>query len=330
MDRLAFSTDAFREHERFSAYYESVVRYSCGLDLRPRDPSRFRADLELRRLGTIDAMIHTVSALETIRTPRFVRDGDDALMVMLLLDGHAHQTQFEDRHDLNPGDAVICDLAYPGALDLVTDSRLLSLKIPRMALGLALPYRPRFAAARLDTDPGARRLLFGYLTGTFDLDLGDDIGAAQLHQNHIVDLVALALGTGRETRGLTERDGAQAARRIAVIREIEAFATDPALDAATVAARLGITVRYVHHLLEPTGQCFSEHLLDRRLARAVELLRDPAHALRRIADIAFAVGFRDLSYFNRMFRRKYGGTPTDIRYAPNGWRRDQQRTVIPI
>jgi AraC-like DNA-binding protein len=74
-------------------------------------------------------------------------------------------------------------------------------------------------------------------------------------------------------------------------------------------------VRYVHHLLEPTGRTFSEHLLDRRLARAVELLRDPSHEIRRIADIAFEVGFKDLSYFNRMFRRRYGGTPTDVRHA---------------
>ena len=80
-------------------------------------------------------------------------------------------------------------------------------------------------------------------------------------------------------------------------------------------ARLGITVRYVHHLLEPTGRTFSEHVLDRRLARAIELLRDTGHWQHKIADIAFEVGFKDLSYFNRVFRRKYGGTPTDVRQA---------------
>jgi AraC-like DNA-binding protein len=82
-----------------------------------------------------------------------------------------------------------------------------------------------------------------------------------------------------------------------------------------VAARLGITVRYVHHLLEPTGRSFSEHLLDKRLARVVELLREAGQRHRKIADIAFKVGFKDLSYFNRMFRRKYGGTPSDMRPA---------------
>ena len=109
-----------------------------------------------------------------------------------------------------------------------------------------------------------------------------------------------------------------------MIREIEAFATDPALDAATVATRL-----WNYRPLCPSfagtdrTDVFRTCVRPAPLARAIELLRDPAHGLRRIADIAFAVGFRDLSYFNRMFRRKYGGTPTDIRLAPNGWRRDK-------
>jgi AraC-like DNA-binding protein len=84
------------------------------------------------------------------------------------------------------------------------------------------------------------------------------------------------------------------------------------------------------HLLEPTGRSFSEHLFDRRLARTVELLRDPAHGPRRIADIAFVAGFRDLSCLNRMLRRKPGGTPTDGHHAPNGWRDRTNATGITI
>jgi AraC-like DNA-binding protein len=315
MDRLTFSTDAFREHERFSAYCENVVRHSCGLDLRTPDPLRFRADIDFRRYGAIDAIIHTVTTIDTIRTPQFVRDGDDTLMVMLLLNGRGHQTQFDDDHNLNPGNAIICDLAYPGRLNLVTDSKLLSLKIPRMKLGVMLPRRARFGGARLDADPSARRLLSSYLAATFNVDLGGHARAAQLHQDHIVDLVALALGTGGEMAVLAEQRGAQAARRAAVVRIIEESIADPALDPPAVAARLGITVRYVHHLLGPTGRSFSEHLLDRRLARAVELLRDTPSWPRRIADIALEVGFKDLSYFNRMFRRRYGGTPSEVRHA---------------
>ena len=68
-------------------------------------------------------------------------------------------------------------------------------------------------------------------------------------------------------------------------------------------------------MLEETGKSFSEHLLDRRLERAAVLLRDAAGANSRIADVAFACGFGDLSYFNRVFRRRYGATPSDMREA---------------
>jgi AraC-like DNA-binding protein len=32
-----------------------------------------------------------------------------------------------------------------------------------------------------------------------------------------------------------------------------------------------------------------------------------------IIDIAFAAGFGDVSHFNRVFRRRFGATPSDVR-----------------
>lgn len=313
MDRIVFSTDVFPKHERFPAFCEEIVRRFSGLDLRTEDQARFHANMELQRAGAVDVATNVSTAVNSIRTPGFVRDGDDALIVMLLLRGDAYQTQCDQSRRLQAGEAVICDYGYAGEFNLLTDARFMSLKIPRTRLSVLLPHMSRFAGARLDRDPVALGLLTGYLTGTFNVDLQDSTPAARLYQDHIVDLVALALGTRGETRELAEQRGAQAVRRAAILQDIDTFIADPALDAAAVAARSGITVRYVHHLLEPTGRTFSEHLLDRRLARAVGLLRDPGYGLRKIADIALEVGFRDLSYFNRMFRRRYGGTPTDVR-----------------
>jgi AraC-like DNA-binding protein len=34
-----------------------------------------------------------------------------------------------------------------------------------------------------------------------------------------------------------------------------------------------------------------------------------------VSAIAYEVGFSDLSYFNRCFRRRYNATPTDVREA---------------
>ncbi len=102
-------------------------------------------------------------------------------------------------------------------------------------------------------------------------------------------------------------------RCAAILRAIESRSGDPNLSAITVAKMLGITPRYVHLLLEATGKSFTHHVLERRLERAAALLRDPRWRYRKIADVAAEVGFSDLSYFNRAFRRHYGMTPSAMR-----------------
>jgi transcriptional regulator GlxA family with amidase domain len=66
-------------------------------------------------------------------------------------------------------------------------------------------------------------------------------------------------------------------------------------------------------LLEETGQSFTEHVTERRLWRAYAMLSDPACSQLRIIDIALAAGFSDVSNFNRLFRRRFGETPSGIR-----------------
>jgi AraC-like DNA-binding protein len=45
------------------------------------------------------------------------------------------------------------------------------------------------------------------------------------------------------------------------------------------------------------------------------MLTDPRRLHLAIIDIALAVGFGDVSYFNRVFRRRFGDTPSGVRAA---------------
>ena len=58
------------------------------------------------------------------------------------------------------------------------------------------------------------------------------------------------------------------------------------------------------------GMTFSEYLNSMRLERAWDKLR---HTDRAIAEIAMICGFQNVTYFNRLFRRKYGCTPKKVR-----------------
>jgi transcriptional regulator GlxA family with amidase domain len=74
--------------------------------------------------------------------------------------------------------------------------------------------------------------------------------------------------------------------------------------------------------MEPTGRSFTKHLLDQRLEQAAALLRDPRRQDRQIADVARETGFTDLSHFNRVFRRRFGDTPSGVRDAFRSSRED--------
>jgi AraC-like DNA-binding protein len=311
-DRLLFSTDSLPARDRFPAFCEEVVRRHTGLDFVKRDKSEFRGAVEMKRAGAVDIGSIATTPVDSVRSPNLVRDGDDALLIMLFENGAAHQRQRNRAQTLGAGDAIVCDCGYPGEFNIIVDSRHWSLKVPRRRIMSLLPQVGQLAGTRLDRDPVARRLLFGYLTMTREIDL-DDGRASQLCGEHIIDLVSLALGAEGEAREVVEQRSVRAVRRAAILREIAARAVDPGLNADAVARRLGVTPRYLRLLLEQTGRSFSEHVLAKRLERAIELLCEPRGEGPKVAEVAFACGFGDLSYFNRAFRRHFGETPSDAR-----------------
>jgi AraC-like DNA-binding protein len=166
------------------------------------------------------------------------------------------------------------------------------------------------ALQRCIPESPALRLLDGYLAALFALDQPFD---ATLASQHIRDLSLNALGVVGDARALVRERGVAAGRLQVLLDRLSRDATEPGLDPARFAERIGVSVRYLHRLLEPTGRSFSEHLLGCRLEHAARLLGDPACATLRIGDIAARVGFADLSHFSRSFRRHYGDTPY-------GWR----------
>ena len=59
-----------------------------------------------------------------------------------------------------------------------------------------------------------------------------------------------------------------------------------------------------------TGKTYTELVQTKRLTQASYLLRTTA---MNVADIAMAVGYDNISYFHRIFQKKYGMTPKKYR-----------------
>jgi AraC-like DNA-binding protein len=87
----------------------------------------------------------------------------------------------------------------------------------------------------------------------------------------------------------------------------------PDLTPASVARAVGISLRQLHLLFEPTGTSFARYVMARRMERARQFLAlQPG---RPILDIALACGIESSTVFYRGFRKMYGMPPTDYRQS---------------
>jgi AraC-like DNA-binding protein len=125
--------------------------------------------------------------------------------------------------------------------------------------------------------------------------------------------MALAIGATRDAEYIAQGGGLRAAQLHAIKQDIARNLARPDLSVATVAQRHRCTARSVQRMFEDEGTTFTDYMLEQRLAQAYRALIDPRRQAQKIAAVAIDCGFGDASYFNRVFRRRYGVAPSDVR-----------------
>jgi AraC-like DNA-binding protein len=131
--------------------------------------------------------------------------------------------------------------------------------------------------------------------------------------NHIHELIAVALVDADDDAAKANRLGVPESRLEAIKADILENLISPELTETTVALRHRVTPKYIRMLFKAEGITFSKFVLSHRLMRAHRMLSDPLCAGMRITDIALAVGFSDLSYFDHTFRQQFHATPSTVR-----------------
>jgi len=103
-----------------------------------------------------------------------------------------------------------------------------------------------------------------------------------------------------------------AARRLQLDRYIRAHLADPRLSPSTIAEALHMSPRTLYAALPPEHEGVAAEIRRQRLERARVMLLDSAE-MRSIADIAATVGLPNSAHFSRLFRARYGHSPSELR-----------------
>ena len=308
------STDAFPDQQRLAKWREIYGRNIAKVDIETIGTDPFHASVAFQGLPGVEIVSGSRSAAHYRITRGHLVGARDGFGLSVLLSGAATTQQLGRENVLRPGTAIVVSGTDPSVNTMHTPGRFLTIVLPRPEISTLVQNLDSAYARQIPATNSALRLLVRYVNTL--QEMGPlDAGLAQAAATHIIDLASLAIGADADVAHEAQQRGVAAARLQAIKADIRNCLGDHSLSPAVVAARHGVTPRYVHKLFERAGTSFSEFVLARRLERAMQMLKDPHFAGHTISTIAFDSGFSDLSYFNRTFRRAFRTTPTDIRAA---------------
>jgi AraC family transcriptional regulator, positive regulator of tynA and feaB len=264
-----------------------------------------RKDADAIKVSRVTATKHRVLRLRS----HIARSTDDLCFINLQLEGVGRYLQRGHVQICGPGDMALVDTTEPFEIANSCDFRLFCFAVPRRLLPSCLRVRPRLKMAATEMGRALSRTLAGYaelcLAAPLSLDLPALSGA------HIVDLLSHAPSTLEQVP--SESINVPVLLSM-MIEHIDRRIVDPDLSAAALALRFHCSERYVHKLFSTTGQTVGEYVNAKRIQLCTRDLLG-AQRGKTIAEIAYAAGFRDISYFNHLFKRSHGMAPREFRRA---------------
>jgi AraC-like DNA-binding protein len=313
-----FCTDGIPLDERAAAVRAMHERCTLPVKPEPMEPlsdQPVRVNIRQWALPGLGMMTGALSGLrQRIKPEHSAPTGDDDVFLAFNLAGTSIVARRDDQVVVHKGDAFLAIRGATGFSVVRPKSvRFIGLRFPLRELAPLVPDLDPSEVRMIPRGSDALNLLRRYL----DL-IAQESALAPLELQraavaHVYDLAAVTLGAAADRAELAQNRGVRAARLETIKVDIIAHLDDGNLNIAWVAARHGVTLRYLQKLFETEQTSFSEFVVGQRLAKAHRMLTNPLYSHRAISNVAYDVGFNDLSYFNRAFRRRYGLTPSDVR-----------------
>lgn len=191
-------------------------------------------------------------------------------------------------------------------------SQVLILRIPAGELRGRLASVDDHVGGRFGANEQMTRLLVGLMRGIADVFIDCPPPNPEALATELLSFVALAIGAEDRGAALDVKNGRYRLRR-RIFDYVDANLGDQDLSPRKIADANRISLSYLYSLFADDDTTVGQFLLVRRLQRAYEILvGDPKKHLT-IAEIAYRVGFKNVSHFSRSFSQHFGMAPRDAR-----------------
>ena len=230
-------------------------------------------------------------------------------VVTVPLSGSSIVRQGGNRARIDADTFSVLDGDQPFRIDIEQPMQALALVVPHAELDRRNVGARLLPAVALPTAVGVgavmRAALVALASQAGPLERGQDAAVV----GHVVSLVALAASLPDPSRG---RRSADRFLRAAT-DDVEQHLHRPELCAAETAQRLGISVSYLTKLFARRGTSYGRWVSNRRMEHAWARLAPAERDPRTVSTIATECGFADSAHFARVFRARFGITPSQRR-----------------
>jgi AraC family transcriptional activator of tynA and feaB len=290
--------------------WRDLLRSMCGRyyseGIKPISFSGWVRPINVRGFTALDIGSNAQRVERTYQDVR--RDGADHYFALFLASGQLAMIHNDQAVRLAVGDVALVDAARPVTYSAENGEQwnTVSLSLPRQSLISHLGFEPRGGLYRRRGTP-AGRLLFDLIRNS-DNGEGSALSPADSYmQLAVYDLVGALFAPTEPSSGSRHAD-----KLYARIRHIiKDGCADPDFGPHEVAAKAGISLRYLQKLFTEHGSTCSDFIYSLRLDQAARLLhrRGSLGVTQPLSEIAYACGFRDYTHFARKFRQRFGHPP---------------------
>lgn len=306
-----FSTDSASNDEAPQLFQSEMHRlFSVSLAVRPSSTRPLSARMSAYRGRNLRFASLRFSPHSTRSLPA-AESSDARLLVSVHKEGVVMVSQGGRESRIEPGDMFVLDPARPFDIETGNISST-SIYLPTSAVRALVPQLDQLTALPIRGTQGVgavfRAAADELVARASELDepTADRMGEAL---PYLLAPALAALG-GRASV-------LPGALRQLHQRRIQQFVrdhlADPALDAHSIAAGVGLSPRHVYELLSDAGEPLMKRVWAERLDRCRRDLEDATLRRRTVGEVAYSWGFSDVSHFSRAFKQRFGVSPRDCR-----------------
>lgn len=312
MKRHHFDTRSESAADRAECWGRINLGYFGNLGVQCLDAGPFDAEfaayevgrLRLFRIGAPAHRVWRDAAGRDLPTDGYYK-------LVLQLSGHAQIRHRERVFDLRPGDWSLYDPQAPYSITNFERADLLVAQLPRNEF-------KGFKVPNLHTSEAHTSALQGLsaVFGSFLRSLAEQLPAlpdavGQPVSESLIGLLASTLAAYQQ--GGEAHASLPAVLKQRVKQHVLAHLGESDLTIERIALDLRCSKRYLHRIFEDEDCSLDRYIWHTRLERCRGALLAPASATRSISEIAFACGFNSSPHFCRLFKSRYGVSPSEFR-----------------